>query len=418
MDTTPRPHQIIDVHEGKRLTLPIFFFLIFLVCTFFPHVYTFLPFLGTIKIALLAGILLVSTYFFTRHKYQNTTAYSHPISKSWLIFMAVLLLGLIYAADRGLALNRITGLYKIYLMFIIMIKIIDSPRRLDLIMGVFAFCGVGMAIGSITGAIIVAGRTMSIGAGLFADPNDLCFLLNCTLPFLLYLFLKKTKRIFVIPGIIIVINAIVLTFSRGGFLGLCMTGLAFSFLIARKSLIYLLLVLLMAIAFWSFAPAAYKARISTITAFTVDEDTGLTGTRLDTWIPAVKWGLEHPLTGRGPGSTLYFNGMTRRDWHVTHNAFVQVLAGTGVIGFSCYMLLFIIPLVQYRGFMRQKAPLSNEDILRIKIIMVSLFSYATTAFFLPQGYSPILYLLTGFYVIQAQLIFRRMAMAVLINESN
>ncbi|MDY6974112.1 MAG: O-antigen ligase family protein, partial [Thermodesulfobacteriota bacterium] len=325
MDTAPTYFQE-QIHDNeKRLTLPIFLFLVYVVCTFFPHVYTFFPLLGTMKVVRVAGILLVVTYVFTRERYHNITAYKHPIFIAWVVFMIILPFGLIYSWDRGATLNKTQEAYKYFLVFLIMIRIIDSSKRLDLIMAVFAACAVGMALGSLFSGIVSAeGRTMSIDAGIFADPNDLCFLLNCALPFLLHLFLKSETKIIPIAGTAVVLTAVVLTFSRGGFLGLCMVGFGYTLFIARKSKKYLAPIFAAAVLIWFFSPTAYKERMSTITDFQVDNETGLTGTRIDTWLPAIKWGLEHPITGKGAGSTVYFNGMTRGDWHVTHNSLVQV----------------------------------------------------------------------------------------------
>ena len=419
MDTAIRESQNY-MHDNQRLlTFPIFFLLVYLVCIYFPHVYNIFPFLRHKKIVLLAGILLLISYLFTCDRYHNITAYKHPIFLAWVVLLFIMPFGLIYSMDRGITKAFIEASYKYFLIFMIMIKIIDSAKRLNLIMGIFALCGVGMALGSLFwGMVSARGRTMSIQAGLFADPNDLCFLLNCTLPFLLFILLKSKRKLLPLAGIIVVITAIVLTFSRGGFLGLCMAGFGFTLFIARKSKKYLFFVLTAAVLVWSYAPTAYKERIATITDWRYDKKTGLTGTRMDSWLPAVKWGLQHPITGQGAGATLYFNGMTRHDWHVTHNSFVQILAGTGIIGFASYIMLFIIPFRQFTTLIRQNAFLSNEDMLRMRTIMISFFTYATTAFFLPQGYSPILYLLTGLYLIQAQLIFKSTALGMFLqNES-
>lgn len=405
MDTALRYHQQSNYEDRKRVTLPIFLFLIYLACIFFPLIYTFFPILGTIRLLFLVGILLVISYFITRDRYHNVTAYKHPIIIAWLGFLFIMLFGLIPSFDRGMTKGIIEGQYKYFLIFIIMIKIIDTPKRLDLILGFFVLCGVGMAFSALIGGLRVGGlRAIALEKGIFADPNDMGFLLCSTLPFLLYFYLKKGKKLITIAGIIIVISAILLTYSRGAFLGLCAVGFGFTISIAREKKKYIFIILAGAILVWSFAPAGYKERISTITSWSYDKETGKTGTRADTWLPVLKWGLKNPVIGHGAGTTYYFHGMEERDWHVTHNSFVQVFAEIGVIGFLCYILLFIIPFKQYRAFIRQKVSLTNEDILRVRVMMISFFSYAVPAFFLPQAYSPILYLLTGFFLIQTELI--------------
>ena len=405
MDTSLKYNQKNNYEYEKRITLPIFLFLLYLVCIFFTHIYTFFPILETIKFLLLVGILLVISYFVTRDRYHNVTAYKHPIFIAWVVLLFIMLFGLIPSFDRGMTKGIIEGQYKYFLIFIIMIKIIDTPKRLDLILGVFVLCGVGMAFSALFGGIRLGGyRAIAIEKGIFADPNDLAFLLCSILPFLLFFYLKKGKKLITIAGIVITIAAILLTYSRGGFLGLCAVGFGFAIFIARKSKRYIFLILAGAVLVSSFAPTGYKERMSTITGWSVDPETGLTGTRIDSWLPTLKAGLRHPVTGLGAGMTYYFNGLERRDWHLTHNSFIQAFAEIGVIGFVCYILLFIIPFKQYRALIRQRVSLSNDDLLRMRVLMISFFSYAFPAFFLPHAYSPILYFLTGIYIIQTELI--------------
>jgi O-antigen ligase len=410
MDTSMENNQKINYEYEKRLTLPIFLFLLYLVCIFFTHIYTLFPVLRTIKFLLLVGILLVISYFITRDRYHNVTAYKHPFVKLWIGFLIIMLFGLINSIDRGMTKVIIEGSYKYFLIFMIMIKIIDTPKRLNLILGVFVLCGVGMAFSTLIGVVppILGYRAIAIKTGIFADPNDLAFLLCSILPFLLFFYLKERKKLITklitIAGITIVITAIVLTYSRGGFLGLCAVGFGFAIFIARKSKRYIFLILAGAVLVWSFAPMVYKARMSTITEWSVDPETGLTGTRIDSWLPILKAGLRHPVIGSGAGTSLYINGLERGDWHVVHNSFIQAFAEMGVIAFLCYILLFIIPFKKYRALIRQNVSLSSDDLLRIKVILISIFSYAVPAFFLPQAYSPILYFLTGIYIIQSELI--------------
>ena len=101
METTMRNHEII-VHgiREKRITFPIFFLLVYVVCTFYPQIYPFFPFLGTYSAVLIAGWGLLISYLMTREKYHNPTAYKNPIFKAWIGFLIVLIFGIIFSADR------------------------------------------------------------------------------------------------------------------------------------------------------------------------------------------------------------------------------------------------------------------------------------------------------------------------------
>jgi hypothetical protein len=138
--------QNLENSNIRLLSFPVLMLSIYTVCTFFPVIYIYIPFLGKIRIVLLVGIALVLSYLLSSGNYTNSKIYRNPILISWAGFLATMVMGLIVSYDRGLTLKIIEGSIKYFIVFLIMIKIIDSDRRLDLLLGIFAACGVGMAI--------------------------------------------------------------------------------------------------------------------------------------------------------------------------------------------------------------------------------------------------------------------------------
>lgn len=399
--------------SDRLITFPIFLLLIYNVCTFFPVIYIHIPFLGKIRIVLLVGIALVISYVLSSGNYTNSKVYRNPILFSWVGFLATMVMSLIVSYDRGLTLTIIEKNVKYFIVFLIMIKIIDSDKRLDLLLGIFAACGVGMAI--ITNLnFLVFGKTfeegyraMAIEAGTFGDPNDLAMLFNVTLALLLYFLIAKRKKLITIIGIITTITAIMFTYSRGGFVGLCTVGLSFLLLIGRRKKIYIFLVLIVAVLFWSLAPEKYKERISTIEEEAqIDEETGKYIGRIEAWKYVVKEGWNRPILGTGAGCSYYIAGMGMEDWHFVHNSFIQVFAEMGILGLGPFVLLFILPYRQYCGFRKQSTEELGGHLERYRFVLLSLAAFTTTAFFLPQSYSAILYFLTGLALVQAELASR------------
>ena len=403
--------QTISNSDAKFLSTPIVALLICIVCTYFPLLYTYLPVLGKMKIALLAGIILLVSYLANQQNYRNPDVYRNPIFLAWLGLLGVLILGLLVSLDRGMTLDYIKMNIKYFIVFMVMIKIIDSSRRLDLVIRVFVACGVCMALKTIinylTGqtslhGVYTSSRAMSIG--IFGDPNDLALLYNVTLPFVLFFLVKAKKKFLPFVGILMIITAIILTFSRGGFLGLCAVGVGFSILYARKRKKYLVFMLMIVLLFWFLAPPEYSERISSIFDWEVDPETGETGTRMDAWRLVIREGLKQPVLGVGAGSSYYVAGTGSDDWHLIHNSFIQIFSESGLLGLFFYLLLFYLPYKQYRAAVRLDHRDVGVHLLRFSMIVVSFFSYGVTIVFLPQAYSPILYTLTGIAIIQAQLI--------------
>jgi hypothetical protein len=403
--------QVKQNSNGKLITFPILMLLIYAVCTYFPVIYMYLPFLGKIKIVLLAGIALVISYILKAGNYRNAGAYRNPVLFAWLAFFGLLIMGLLVSYDRGLALKIIEANFKYFIVFLVMIKVIDSVKRFDLVLSIFAVCGVGMALSTNLNYLFLretfqdSYRAMAIEKGIFGDPNDLAMLFNVTLSILLYYLLTKRKKLFPILGIVTIIVAVMFTYSRGGFIGLCVVGLGFFLLIGKKKKSYVFLALIIGILFWTLAPDDYRKRISTIKEEAqFDEKTGKYTGRLEAWRMAIREGMDHPILGAGAGCSYYVSGASMHDWHVTHNSFVQVFAEMGILGLLPFLLFFVLPYRQYRFFQRLSIDGLYTYLERYRFILLSLAVFASTSFFLPQAYSPILYFLSGLSIIQTELI--------------
>jgi O-antigen ligase len=326
-------------------------------------------------------------------------------------------LGLLTSRDRGETLNMIILNLKFFIVFLVMVKIIDSRERLNIVLKALVTCGIGMALSTIYNYVtgnpeyLLAGyRALAIDSGIFGDPNDLALFLNATLAFTLYFLMKSEKKIFPLLGVLATITAVMLTFSRGGFLGLCVTGIGFCLFFARKQKKYLVLLVVVALVFWSVAPQSYKDRLATITDVQADPNTGLTGTRLDAWRIVTSQASNDWLLGVGAGNSPYIAGNAMSDWHSLHNSFLQVFVEMGIVALLAYISLFIIPFKQYKASLRQpEKAVNTADILLFKTILISLMSYGVTALFLPQAYSAILYTLTGIAVVEPELIREKVA---------
>lgn len=401
--------------------------LVYIIGTYFPLIFTYVPILGKLKIVLLAGIFLLISLIANQHKSKNVTAYRHPIFYCWAFFLFLMILGIFGSFDRGRTLEFIELNFKYFLVFLAMIKVVDTQEKFERVLSTFTFCGIGMGMSTIYNYVfnlsgpddLTGGfRAIALDSGVFGDPNDLAVLLNTALPFAVYFLLIKEKKIFPLLGVLIVALGIILTHSRAGFLGLCINGLIFLFLYWKTQKRYVILFLGLAILLWFFAPESYKERIATITDWEVDPETGNTGTRMDAWKVGMIEGLKHPILGIGAGCGFYVMGMSFKDWHNIHNSFVQVFVEIGMIGFAIYLSFFLIPFKQYKRYIR--SPNNNNALHRLeliyKMILISLVSFASTAFFTPNAYSPLISTLTALAVIGSEA-FKRESNALKLSPS-
>jgi O-antigen ligase len=404
----------VRTKKESVFSIPILALSIYIVFTFFPAAYTFVPLLGEIRIVLISGAVLLIGYILTAGKYKNVGAWKNSTVIAMLGYFSAIMLSIFVSHDRGSTLQIIEANVKYLCVLLVMVKIIDSEKREDFILAIFTACGIGMAVITIVNygiygktfvqGEIVSNRAMALEGGLFGDPNDLAMLFNVTLPFMLYYYLTAKYKLFSILGIIVTVCAVMLTYSRGGFLGLCAVTIGFLMLKGGKRGRYIILIVIAALLFWSLAPDSYKNRIMTISKEArVDENLGEYPGRLQAWIELLPEGMKNPILGVGAGCSNYVAGRAISDWHSMHNSFLQVFLESGLIGFFFYACIFLSQYKQYRHFKRKYSNVFNINIERIKFTLLSLLAFAVTAFFLPQAYSPILYFISGASVINAEL---------------
>jgi O-antigen ligase len=197
----------------------------------------------------------------------------------------------------------------------------------------------------------IGGHTFMRTIGTFPDPHMLSFYLGMTAPLAIGLALAhSTKRKFFLGSTAIILLADLLTFSRGGYLGL-IAGLFFILTLQfihwskrTQKIIFILLftVILIIIA----SPIGTRLASS----FNVGE--GSNQGRIAMWKAASALIIEHPLTGVGLGnySLAILPSAHYRDPIYAHNLFLDIAAETGVLN-ACIFALIIF--LSFFAFLRQ-----------------------------------------------------------------
>lgn len=161
---------------------------------------------------------------------------------------------------------------------------------------------------------------------------------------------QGTKMVF-LGTIGLVLIALVLTFSRGSFLGVVLvTGL---FLVARRDIGGLLFgALLATVALFALPQEVYDRAMH---GFGQGADAISAGRITTIWIPIIPDILQSPIWGHGAGSMLWSDAVrTGRAAAVTHphNAYLQTLLDMGIIGLAFVSAYFFHV---WRGFRRLAA---------------------------------------------------------------
>lgn len=240
-----------------------------------------------------------------------------------------------------------------------------------------------------------------ITASSFYDPNDFAFLFVCVLPFVIFNFFKEKgiRKIFLLVSGGLMMAVIILTRSRGGFVGLLVVGGFILLKTLKKNKLLAGFILLGSIAVFSIVtPAGYWERMETIVEPGDDYNIYSPAGRIEVWKKGIKLMTENPLTGVGIGNFTTAEGLSHKDvggkWSTAHNSFIQIGGELGVGGLILFILLFYYLFKSLRRIISIDPKIKTlKDSLE-----VSLIGYITGGFFLSQAYSMVLYLIAGMII--------------------
>jgi len=235
---------------------------------------------------------------------------------------------------------------KVAVAWFLVVNLATTPRRLVLL----CLCLVAGSIVTSTGGILryLSGEELSQGfrtlwLGVYGDPNYLAEYLALTVPlavaFIARPGTRPSIRLLCVLALLLAVTCIVLTFSRGGFLGLVFGGLVWAVRERAQRTKALLLSAALAVGVAIFAPATYWERNDTLEAF--EQDQSALG-RVYAWHVASSANLDHPLRGVGGGAfveawPLYAPPEVRENALVAHNIFLDTLAELGWVGFFLFL---------------------------------------------------------------------------------
>ncbi len=193
----------------------------------------------------------------------------------------------------------------------------------------------------------VSGHTLLRSTGTFPDPHMFSFYLGMLIPISLAFFLieKKIKHLWIF---IILTVADLLTFSRGGYLGLFFAGVFFLIffweIIEKKYRKITLAVIFLSIVIVGF-PSPVSQRFFSI--FDLKEGSNLG--RMETWKKAIDIVASNPIIGVGIGNYPLEIKPTAdyREPIYAHSVYLDVAAETGIINALIWMSALFLVFFSY-----------------------------------------------------------------------
>jgi O-antigen ligase len=282
----------------------------------------------------------------------------------WTLEMTMLVviaaLGLLFmpiAVSPQHSMAVLTDVYlKTVIIFILMVNLIDARQRIFSLWKLVVVCGAALGLGAIRsyikGEFTMRGlRIEGLVGGMFENPNDLATALNLLLPFAIALTVisKGLARLFFLGCAAVLTVGILVTLSRGGFLGLLAVCVVLLWKLGRgRRMKTILAAVLICGTLLAVMPGGYGARITTI--FNTEQDkTGSAQQRRELMERAASIAITRPLTGVGMGN---FHIYSIHD-KPAHNAYLEIAAELGVMGLIAYLILIFAPLRSLHRIERQ-----------------------------------------------------------------
>jgi probable O-glycosylation ligase (exosortase A-associated) len=375
---------------------------------------TFVPALAPFRIALLTGasavVALVWEWFVRRRPLLV------PSRETWIAAALAVWasLSVVFSLWPGGSVPLLVDFFKTLVAFWLLGTIVDTPARLRSVAWLLSVLAVPLALTGIKNflggvfmtddAYFPVHRIRGYEAPLTDNPNDLALMLNLILPLTVALLLierRRGARLLLIGMALISVLAVVLTFSRGGFLTLAITGVLFGRrLFARARLGLAIAVVVMALAATPFLPSSYLNRLGTITNIQADP-TGSAQERLRDTVAAAHFALSHPILGAGFGmNALALNEERGAFWKAVHNVYLQLAVELGLAGLALYLLLMAGTLKSAGAVRRATAgdPASRDLFHLADGLHVAVIAFAVSAVFHPVAYHLYFFFIAGLAV--------------------
>jgi probable O-glycosylation ligase (exosortase A-associated) len=352
---------------------------------------TTMPFALAVAIATLGGFLLT-----TERKPFLWTRETLLMLALWGWFG----LTTVFAEYPAYAQQKLLEVSKILLMALLTVPLFQDRRRLRwlllVITGSLGYYGVKGGLGS----FLYGGQATVLGppGSFISANNELGLALNMVLPIMVFLARDEPRR-WLRTGLRVAapltVIAIAFTYSRGAILGLVIV-LAALFLKGRQRLLLALMLAIGLVAFMSFAPTRWLARMETLHNYEADNSARA---RLGAWRVAYRIALEHPFTGAGfrvfweRSTYVKYGERAPRKGQDAHSLYFNLLGEHGWIGFGLFLALIGSTLAMLRRVRKQAASRPDQAwiVNYSHMLQISFLAYLTVGAFVSVAYFDLTY---------------------------
>lgn len=405
-ESTARQSVSAEDNSLKRGHFLSFLALFLFTIVLYARPAEFYPSAVTNSLALVIGLITLVAFAVSQLALEGTLTARPTEVNLVLLFVLTALLSIPLAISPAIAWSDFNGTFiRAVLVFIVIINVVRTEARLKALLLVALITAVLLSVGAINeyrlGLMTIEGyRVAGRGTGLFGNTNDMALHLVTMLPVSIGFFFGSRgvlkKAVFALCAALMIFG-ILLSYSRGAFLGLVL-GLGFlSFKLARRSRVAVAVAVTFAtLALLLMAPSGYGTRLLSMFVPGLDPG-GSADARRGEFIRSAYVAIRHPLLGIGMGN---YQPLMSLKGLVTHNSYTQVASELGMTALVLYTMFIVRPLRRLSVILRETAGLKQDSHFYYLALglQASLLMFMISSFFLSVAFTWNVYYLVGYAV--------------------
>lgn len=342
------------------------------------------PLFGLIRPAMLTTIVLL--FFIAKNFHYIRTLQSKQLTLIW--YFILLTAVLIPFARNNFHAYKTTITMMLFMPFIL--SVIANSNSTKELKKIFFFVILFMVFQA-QNAVFHAGRGTG---GQFFDENDLSLFVNTWLPFC-YVFMmsekKITMKLFYAATLVLGIGATVVSFSRGGFLGMIAMFFVFWLTSSKKVVTLICVIIVMGVGSF-FVGEKYKDEMKTST----NSSSGTGRERIESWKAGWNMFLHNPLGVGGNNYQVRFpeyqsDYFKRGMWgRVAHSLWFTLIPELGLVGIFIYFKIVYLNVRDVFLFKKYSKQLCTED-GKFFMNLSTAFMASFAGFFISATFISVLY---------------------------
>ena len=308
--------------------------------------------------------------------------------------------------------EELIDLGKIFLVFLVAVNVLWDRLTFRFFLVVYLACYAAFPIrGTLTSYYIH--NNVHLGrpywANLFSNPNDIAALTILAFALAVSFVHKETPRVLRFASLALCMIfpfTILLTQSRGGFIGMCAFLLLALLSIGRIRMTGIVVVAAIGAAVIAIVPPDAWDRISGLQrAESITEADGSAAERWEIAQTAMKIIEDNPIIGVGRGYALramatYNPSLGPKSYH---NTYLEVAAETGAPGLLLFLALLLTLIRRARRVRRETMHLNRSaDWRRLQLIEFGLYGYLITGIWGTYAYLSLMYVYLAFLYAQTE----------------